>query len=363
MRAIRGIRTNGLWITLVVFAMVIALFAQLEMSGQQAKADVPAGVVGVNAVTLRLGVDDEKELDLIDHEGFNAIRLHVEWPVVEPAPGQFDWAETDRQIIEAAKRQLQILAVVTYTPSWAAVAVGPNYLHPRPADPAQFGAFVKIAAERYRGMVRSWEIWNEPNVVQSFAPAPDPGVYSRLLQNAYTAIKSTDPQSTVITGGTSPSATSDTGIAPAAFMQAIYDNGAGDYFDAVAMHPYSAPNLLSAPGPPESSNAAIAAVTEVLRSHGQGDKPIWFTEFGASTAGQSAGDLGQVGVTEQRQAEILVDAIRYLRTLANCGPLFIFDHRDIDSASNNVEFRYGLLRSDFSPKPALPAVQQLLGGT
>src|SRR6185369_14671954 len=112
----------------------------------------------------------------------------------------------------------------------------------------------------------------------------------------------------------------------------LYLNGAGDSFDAVAMHPYSSPDLLSDAGPWYSSHRAIKQVRDLLESHGQGDKRIWFTEFGASTAGPDATgpDLTaqQFGVTEAHQAEILADGIDYLRSVPNCGPIFVFDHQD-----------------------------------
>jgi len=171
----------------------------------------------------------------------------------------------------------------------------------------------------------------------------------------------------VITGGTSPAVDTATEMSPVTFIKGLYDHGAGEFFDAVAMHPYSSPDLLSAPGPVDSSNSnrAIKEVSELMASQGQSDKRIWFTEFGASTStpGATAPDLSgqQVGVTQQRQAEILTDGINYMRSLPNGGPIFLFDFRDVETGSRDVEYNYGLLRSDFSAKPALAAVQALLG--
>jgi len=45
--------------------------------------------------------------------------------------------------------------------------------------------------------------------------------------------------------------------------------------------------------------------------------------------------------------------------MPNCGPIFIFDHRDGENSLELVN-DYGLLRWDFSAKPALSAVQNLL---
>lgn len=69
-----------------------------------------------------------------------------------------------------------------------------------------------------------------------------------------------------------------------------------------------------------------------------------------------------MGVTLERQAEILTDGINFMRSLPNGGPIFLFDFRDVETGSRNVQYNYGLLRSDFTDKPALAAVQALLRG-
>jgi hypothetical protein len=353
-------------------AAVIALTAAIlyvtvpgTLRAPEVRAALNPGTVGVTAITLRDDPVRGRQLDAMRAEGFPAVRLIIEWPLIEPSPGRFDWAETDAIVMDAATRNLTILGLVTYAPAWAATEEGRQYLHPAPADPQVFADFVKTAAERYRGVIRNWEIWNEPNVVQSFAPRPDVALYSAMLEKAYSAIKSVDPYSVVISGGTSPAVDQEGSLSPATFIHGLLSSGAGDSLDAVGMHPYSSPSLLSEQTQWYSSNAAINNVTYLMNYLGQSHKRIWFTEFGASTARVAAQpgtdpSSQHVGVSESRQAEILVDGINYLRSLPNGGPIFLFDHRDIETGSNTVEFSYGLLRSDFSPKPALAAVQRLL---
>lgn len=341
-----------------VGTVVLVVLASLTTAlSPAAQAAISPRLVGVNAVTLRFDDLRTQQYDAIQAAGFKAVRIHVEWPLIEEAPGQFTWDLTDSLVVNAVKRGLQILGVVTYTPSWAATREGRGYIHPHPADPNVFGNFTRIAAERYRGVIRNWEIWNEPNIVESFAPRPDVALYSAMLKNAYTALKSVDPLSFVVTGGTSPTIDSPTKMAPATFVRGLYENGAGDFFDAVGMHPYSVPELLSAPGQAWTSNTAIREVTAVMARNGQSRKQLWFTEFGAPTMTGH-----EYGVTEERQAQILVDGIKYMRSLPNCGPIFLFDHRDIRTGSSNFEHSFGLLRSDFTPKPSLGAVQPLLAG-
>ncbi|MDV3128666.1 cellulase family glycosylhydrolase [Mycobacterium sp. 21AC1] len=324
------------------------------------------GTIGLNAVTLILPATRTQQYDYLKAEGFPAVRLAIEWDLIERSPGEFDWRETDSLINGAVRRGLKILGLLTYAPSWAVPPQSRPLVHPGPADAKAWRNFVAHAAQRYRDVVHNWEIWNEPNVDDSFAPAPDLAVYSAMLKESYSAIKAVDRDSVVITGGTSPAVDTPTEMSPLTFIKGLYDHGVGDSFDAVGMHPYSSPELLSTEGAAETSNSnrAIKDVTELMAFHGQSGKRIWFTEFGASTAapGGTAPDLSgqQVGVTLDRQADILTDGINYVRSLSNGGPIFLFDHRDIETGSRNVEFNYGLLRSDFTAKPSLAAVQALL---
>jgi hypothetical protein len=324
-------------------------------------------LIGVNAVTLILPETRERQYDEIKSAGIPAVRLYLEWDLIEPSPGVFDWSTTDSLVMGAAERGLKILGLLTYTPSWAVPPEARELVHAAPADAKVWGNFVAETAHRYRDVIDDWEIWNEPNIDDSFAPAPDLALYSAMLQESYSAIKAADPDSVVITGGTSPAVDIPTEMSPVTFLSGLYDHGAGDSFDAVAMHPYSSPDLLSTDGPEGSSNSnrAIRDVTALLASRGQSEKRIWFTEFGASTStpGAAAPELSgqQVGVTLERQAEILTEGIEYMRSLPNGGPIFLFDFRDVETGSRNVQYNYGLLRSDFTAKPALAAVQALLG--
>lgn len=335
-----------------------ALLGTHPLAPPVAAADpVHPSVVGINAVTSRLPELRTRVYDAMADAGVKAVRLHVEWPIIEPARGQYDWRETDSMIDNALQRGMDVLGVVTYTPAWAATPEGRQHIHPHPADPQMFADFTRIAAERYRGKVRAWEVWNEPNVETHWAPKPDGALYADLLKRTYTALKAVDPANVVLTGGTSPTVDAPVKISPVTFVSQLYANGAGNYFDAVAMHPYSTPNLLSAPGPEWSSNSDIAGVTRIMQANGQGDKKIWFTEFGAPTVSGH-----EFGVPPARQAEILVDGIDYLRGLANGGPIYLFDFQDIQTGNSYVELNYGLLRTDFTPKPSYDAVLPLLGG-
>lgn len=309
--------------------------------------------LGTNVASIDMpGADAERDIAGAASAGFGAVRLPVEWSEIEPERGQLDWSALDSEVNAAASRGLAILGVLTWAPTWA---VPPEYAltgHPAPANSTDFAQFASATAERYRDRITAWEIWNEPNVAASFGPSADPRRYCAMLTDASRAIRVAAPASLIIAGPTSPAVDSVNDLSPATFVDALYQCGDAP-FDAVAMHPYSTPDLLSEPASAWASANEIARVREVMDRHGDSAKQIWFSEFGAPTSASSP------GVDEQRQAQILVDGITALRQLDYAGPIFVFDYRDSMTGSDIPDYNYGLVRSDYSPKPALAAVENL----
>ena len=181
-------------------------------------AALPPGLVGVNAVTLIDSATRDRQYDQIAADRFRAVRLQIEWDLIERSPGQFDWGYTDSLINGAASRGLTVLGVLSYAPSWAVPAQYRDLVHPAPADAGPWANFVAQAAKRYSNVIHNWEIWNEPNIDDAFAPAPDLALYTSMLKASYRAIKDVDPQSVVITGGTSPAVDNPTEMSPVTFI-------------------------------------------------------------------------------------------------------------------------------------------------
>jgi hypothetical protein len=245
--------------------------------------------------------------------------------------------------------------VIVFTPSWARPA-GTTGHHP--PDPAQYAAFAKVAVQHYSALgVHAYEVWNEPNIT-NFWETPDAAAYTRVLRAAYPAIKSADPTATVITGGTAPAATNGTNIAPVDFLERIYANGGKGYFDAVGHHPYCWPAL---PGDAKDWSAwyqmygTATSLRSVMVDNGDGAKQIWGTEFGAPTSGPSGSYI-----SEDAQATTLQRAWSLWSSYSWAGPLMWYAGRDLGTSTTTRENFFGLLRYDYSPKPAYSALEQLI---
>ncbi len=203
--------------------------------------------------------------------------------------------------------------------------------------------------------------WNEPNSSQFWAPRADANRYTEMLIAAAAAIRGVDSRAVIVTGGTSPALNGGGDIAPVTFLEQIYAHGGEAAFDAVGHHPYCYPGL---PGDAESWSAwhqmdgAGTSLRSVMAANGDGRKQIWATEFGAPTGGPSGSF-----VAEKVQAEMVSRAYKLFGSYKWAGPLFWYAARDLGTSDSTRENFFGLLRNDFTPKPAFTAFRgAALGG-
>ena len=245
--------------------------------------------------------------------------------------------------------------MILWTPGWARPAGTQASYGP---DPKQYAAFARRVARRYsqRG-VRHWEIWNEPNVAAFWTPKPNAAAYAKLLKAAYRAIKDEDPGAVVLTGGTAPAVTDEWNVAPVAWLQRLYRNGAKGHFDALSHHPYCWPAF---PGEAlgwsawHQMSGAAESLRSVMKANGNPKKTIWATEFGAPTNGPSGSF-----VSEQAQAQMIQRAYQVWSAYDWSGPLFVYEARDLGTNTSTRENFFGLVRRDFSLKPAYDVYRQL----
>jgi polysaccharide biosynthesis protein PslG len=331
-------------------AITILLIAAMTVAGQRSTT---AGAVtpprdgygfSVGApMTYMSHIDADRELDAAAKTNATWLRVLIDWHLVEPMPGAFDWGYVDHWINGARQRGLNVLGLIAYTPDWARTPG--SYFSAPPIDPNTFAAFSEKVVQRYRDRVSSWEIWNEPNVPLFFGHVSDRAArYTELLKAAYPAIKASQPDSTVVAAGLSRAWAPDD---PPAFVNAIYQLGAKGSFDAMAMHPYVYPNGLAIDD--HNGWSDVEKVRKLMVDNGDGDKKIWMTELGAPTSAPSA-----AGVSQDEQARQITDVLWKAAQSGFSGPAFIFSIRDIDTADqDNDQDNFGaLLTSDWQPKVA-----------
>jgi GH35 family endo-1,4-beta-xylanase len=290
------------------------------------------------------------------------VRYDIDWSAIQPENSMdYDWDGTDRVVATAQRYGIKSLGVIDYAPEWARseAIYDENKQYP-PKDVDVFARFSGTVAKRYKGAVDAWEIWNEPNLELFWYAEPNAEKYSELLKVSYIEIKKADPNATVISGGLSVVGSDDrVNIQPIEFIEMLYDSGANEYCDGIAFHPYTYP---VAPDYAADWNGwqQIGSIREIMENHGDGNKKIWITEYGAPTGGPGVrhgiNELDFISgydyVSENAQAEMAEEAAEsYEQNRVWLGPIFWYTLKDKNDDST-PENSFGLIRSDGSEKPA-----------
>jgi polysaccharide biosynthesis protein PslG len=320
---------------------------------------VPGGDIGVAGGAELMHLPDAalvRELDSMRAAGVHWLRVGVDWSTVEQVRGALDWRVPDRVVNFAIARGFRILGIILSTPTWARNSGAPSSYFALPSDIEEFGRFSGDAAEHFSRRIAFWEIWNEPNNADFAQPRPDVSTYHAMLSASARQIRArakTPVQ--IVTGGLAPEPDDNENIAPTTFVENLYELGNNGSWDAVGVHPYTYPYLPDDPGT-SSWNAfqRIDLVRLTMVDHGDASKRIWITEFGAPTAGPS-----ERSVSEGAQAEAINQGVARIRSADYFGPLFIHEIRDRGTDMMNEEDHFGILRIDFSPKPAYYLVSRL----
>lgn len=307
------------------------------------------------------------ELEMIRAAGFRWIRVDILWSETEKERGVYDFAVFDRFVTALEKAGLKALFILDYgNPLYG--EPGEEFPFTKRATAEEFRAgYAKWCAavvKRYAGKGYLWELWNEPNLPAFWQPQPDVQQYIPLAKAAAQAIRGAAPGEAIIGPATA-------GIDYAfPFLEACFQAGLLDLFDAVSVHTYRKEG-------PESVADELRRLRLLIARHAPAGKtiPILCSEWGYSTANPDPSvQWAQYLADEATQAKYFARLV--LTNVANDVPLTIwYDWRDDGDNPNDEQHRFGLVRhahrpkakQPFEPKPAYLAAktltQQLAGLT
>lgn len=315
----------------------------------------------------------KKTLEMAARAGLGWIKQHFPWEDIESADkGQFvhpthkhsTWDKYDEIVDLAEENGLNIIARVDRTPAWAR----PEASTPTepPTDLDDFGDFIAAIVQRYRGRVRHFQIWNEPNLaVEWGGKYPNAARYVRLLKTAFLAATGVDPDIDIL--GAPLAATleiSDRARNELVYLQQVYDAGGADYFHIHSANAFGLAFPPETPADPEVLNFRRVELSRALmEQNGDGHKPIWFNEYGwnASPNDFPANQLTWARVTEDQQAEWTVRGIEFARenwTWAGVFNIWFLRRpfADVDPAKSEYYFR--MIDPDFTPRKVYKAVAE-----
>lgn len=346
--------------------LLVAAASPSPLTAQSGSVSPPPEAVSAGTLGIAIGIDALRWQEPADLEaafldvrrlGAGWLRTDLNWSLVQPTgPEAFDWRGMDRIVELARRNNLRLLPVVGSVPEWARAPGEPGIA---PFDVDAFAAFLEEAARRYAPQdIRTWEIWNEPNMTGSWIGPPDAAAYAAVLRAGRDAIRRADPGAQVLLGGLAPAPVTGpegavTHVAAVEFLAGVYAAGGAGAFDAVGFHPYSWPLVPADPAPWNGWTMMAGPIHDLMAANGDAGKRIWITEFGAPTSAE--------GVSQARQAEILEEAVQLATTYPWAGPLFWYSYRDLGEDPSDPEQWYGLVGDGGEPKPAYQTFRSLVG--
>jgi polysaccharide biosynthesis protein PslG len=301
--------------------------------------------------------------------------LHqLSWSDLEPQQGVYKWQIIDNAVDALSKAGVRVILHPVHNPPWM---TGPDG---EMKDTGEFEKFMTLVAQRYKGKVVGYQIWNEPNLAREVGKYVISARYAEILKAGYRGVKAGDPNAVVIMSALTPTGVNDPHIAvdDVTFLRLLYAYNGGElkgYFDVLGAHPGSNANPPDTfypdnpgPGPGWNNHASfyfrrVEQLRQVMLENGEAQKQMWLTEFGwASTTTPAPGFEYAAQTTEQEQAQYIGQAYRMGRDKYPwMGPMILFQ---LNMALHNVatdptdeRIAWGIIRRDGSKRPSYFAVQ------
>jgi polysaccharide biosynthesis protein PslG len=339
-----------------IVAFVWALLAPLSTVHAQSPRQTVASGLSVQFTDNYLHLPNWRErLNLVHTLGATTVRIDLNWPWIETTSGHYDWSLYDAYAEELEKLRLRPLFILNRpnplhgTPYDAIVDGAPHQGARPPTTPSQIAAFARwatAAAERYRHLNPIWEIWNEPDQEGFWPPKPDPRHYVALARETCVAIKRRVPNAFV----TGPAAAQMPTVwrPEKPLMQALLnDKALLTCLDALSLHTHrfgQTPETVSRDYAILRKKYLDAWPSAIPR------KPVIDTEWGDS--------VYLSGISEKTQALWLPRMIltNLMEQVDLTNWYCLMDTGDND---NEMEDRFGLVRSDETMRPSFQAYQTL----
>ncbi len=326
----------------------------------------------------------DRDLGMMKAAGLTWAKQNFSWHDLEGAgKGIFEWKRPDVVVDLANKHGVNLLARVDYCPPWARAdgkTTGP------PDNLNDFGDFVYALASHYKGRIRAYQIWNEPNLSREWGDQPPDAVrYVQMLRIAYQRIKEADPGAIVISAGLSPTTYPDPAVAvpDEQFLRQMYDAGLATACDAVGLHgagfkaaPEADPAEVAKdpvltngdPSPEEMKRIYCFRHVEDMRrimvEYGDVDKQVVILEFGWTTDHRPDSPYAWHAVEDEHmKGDYIVRAFKWAKENWSpwIGTMIVWNFGgNPDWDKNNEEYWWSICKPSGDPRAAYFMIKEML---
>ena len=292
-------------------------------------------VVGVCAHELHRGDPSGRAYAMMRDAGITSVRTDAHWAYVERQPNQLKIEPSwQRYLKETARHGLSTQFILGYGNQHHGDGEKPRSEPVR----AAYNRYVDFVTENLKGQVAYYEIWNEWDVEDPRDPRFTQD-YARLIADAAGIVRQRDPAAKVLAG-----AVTTQGI-ESGFALRLLENGLMQSVDGLSLHPYVHCRGWRRNTPEAWIDWMAEVDKELTRAAGR-PVPLYLTEMAWPS------HQGACGIDENLQAAYLARAFFLARTLPSIRGMWWYDFRNDGTDRTEREHNFGLVRQDFTPKPA-----------
>ena len=193
-------------------------------------SEIDGSGIGIHTIWVDLGPIRNDITEKMFEAGIKWYRLGVPWSYVEhDAVGDYYFTSIDTIVNQLISHSMTPYLIL----SDGNTLYNPNSYAPIPDSAFYFDAwltYVDTVVKRYRDRVHHWEIWNEPNLDESWLPEANPEHYSALACSTAKIIREIDADAVISLGGMA--------LVDIKFIKSCLENGVDQYVDKIGIHPY-----------------------------------------------------------------------------------------------------------------------------
>jgi len=355
---IRFMRT--LHLTLVALWLSLAGCGPAQKPPAAASApalrDVPIGLCEDHPPESTSDARIREDLQALAQAGVRVLRVSFGWDDLEPERDRYDFSPVERVLPVAEELGIRLIPYVCYTPSWlAAPGVPQNDIYRSvPSDVREFEQIMRLLAARYRGRLKTWELWNEPDNKEYWLGTP--GEYAQLLAAGARGVRAGDPNARVVLGGIA---------GHLEFLEELLTkHDSARAVDIVNLHSYAE---TWNPEPIEAVTSYLQRAAELVRQHGEGE-PLWLAEVGYSSfrRGEDVSHWVKARFdfehTPQFQGAALWRILAQAVAVPEVQLIAWYELRDLPAGTEVIgdqnNRHLGVLSPEGQPKPAFGALQR-----
>jgi hypothetical protein len=297
----------------------------------------------------------KKDMEVLKRSGISLLRISFGWDAIESARGKYDWLFWDHYVKTAVDEYgITLIPYICYTPRWNSIGDSTNYWNHTPVDYEAFGRFVNALVTRYKDRIKTWELWNEPDIKEYWSGSAED--LARLTKIGAMEIRKVDPTAKVVLAGLAHRTE---------FTRALFkDYGISPYVDVINCHSY----FETWSGYPlEHVIGYVNSLADIIERFGNGQS-LWMAEVGYSTVRRANGVISDsYTATYDYEHTPAYQAVAMWRTLVmllateKMAAIAWYELKDLPPSDNVIgddnNRHLGVDFVDHAPKPAETALK------